>query len=324
VVVVTTRALATLAAAVALAACRPQLDDTESIVGSRRVLAVRADPAEAKPGAAVTWTALVADPSGTLASAPIDWAFCNARKPLAELGPVSAECLQRSADVIVPIGVGTSASAKIPDTACRSFGPATPESKAGEPAGRPVDPDSTGGYYQPLRLVPLDANDYTLERTRIECGLAGATAEESASFAQQYRVNANPAVDSTSIEGGPMLAPDDGAASTTLPAGTAVTLRVAWAVCASDAASCTGAESYALFDLGSRAIVTQREAIRASFFATAGSFAEDRVGRSADETDSFVDDGWTPPPQPGRVHLWVVLRDERGGVGWQSYAVDVR
>jgi hypothetical protein len=36
-----------------------------------------------------------------------------------------------------------------------------------------------------------------------------------------------------------------------------------------------------------------------------------------------VDDGWTAPSTAGVVHVWVVLRDARGGAGWGSYSLQV-
>ena len=77
--------------AVALVAvgCKPDLTDRLSLIDGPRILAVQSQPAEAAPKAQVMLTALMADPTGTVTSAAIDWAFCNQPKPLAELGTVS-------------------------------------------------------------------------------------------------------------------------------------------------------------------------------------------------------------------------------------------
>ena len=53
-------------------------------------------------------------------------------------------------------------------------------------------------------------------------------------------------------------------------------------------------------------------------------FDDDHTGRREDETDTFSDGAWTAPSTPGLAHLWVVLRDSRGGTDWQSYVVDVQ
>jgi hypothetical protein len=49
----------------------------------------------------------------------------------------------------------------------------------------------------------------------------------------------------------------------------------------------------------------------------------DRVGRDGSDTTVNVVNTWTAPTTPGIVRIWVVLRDARGGVGWESYALDV-
>jgi hypothetical protein len=313
------------------------------------VLAVRSDPAEAAPKDTVKYTALYADATGTLTTAPIDWAYCEERKPLKELGPVSPLCLQRSADFILPLGIGATASGALPDIACRQFGPDVPQTKPGEPSGRPVDPDTTGGYYQPLRLVVSgDTGDaYTIGENRLLCGLAGATPEAAKDYKDRYRPNTNPAVASlTIVETGAALALDDGKSTNPIGAGQHVTLRAAWnacpdpdvcgdgicgpdetaADCAADCAkpvTCTGAERYVNQDLATRTIIVQHEAMRVSWFATGGGYDLDHTEREAGDLTPSSDDVWTAPSAPGTVHLWVVLRDDRAGVGWQSYVLDV-
>jgi hypothetical protein len=317
-------AIAAGAIALVVAACKPALDDTVSIVTVARVLAVRTDPAEAAPKASVTYSALVVDPSGTLHDAPLDWAFCNLRKPLAELGPVSPFCMTRDGFFLAELGAGTSVTATISDTACRAFGPDVPVPDPGQPAGRPVDPDLTGGYYQPLRLVLSGAGGdvFTLERSRIACGVVGATAEQLSDFAKRYRPNVNPGVDAL-VGDGVALVAEGGGTPGRLAAGARVTLRASWAACEDPTKSCTGSETYPLFDLASRAIVDQREAIHVAWFATGGAFDADHTGRDSSDPTPFSENGWVAPSQQGTVHLWIVLRDERGGVGWQGFVVDV-
>jgi hypothetical protein len=61
-----------------------------------------------------------------------------------------------------------------------------------------------------------------------------------------------------------------------------------------------------------------------SFFATDGSIS---ALHSTDTTSTgqsapiWVD--WTAPELPGPVHLWVVVRDGRGGVDWLTRTVQV-
>ena len=61
-----------------------------------------------------------------------------------------------------------------------------------------------------------------------------------------------------------------------------------------------------------------------SFFATAGSINSLRstdTTATGEPADIFVD--WTAPATAGRVRLWVVVRDGRGGTGWLERQVSV-
>ncbi len=297
-------------------ACEPTLDNTDSIVSTSRVIAVRADPAEAAPKTSVAYTALVVDSTGTLSEAPLDWAFCNEPKPLSELEPVSPDCLAMTGPLLQEIGDGTAVSAAIPDTACQTFGPDVAAPMMGQPSARPVDPDSTGGYYQALRLALGGTSSvaYTLAQSRLSCGIAGASSSQIAQFSMQYLPNTNPAIDWLAIDGAP---PE------TVAAGAHVTLHAAWADCTGATMSCTGSEPYVVFDLASRTISPGREALAVAWFATAGSFDVDHTGRSSTDATTFSENGWTAPLQSGSVTLWVVLRDDRGGIGWQQFSVTV-
>ncbi len=88
--------------AVALIACRPEFDDDYWRVDSPRVLAVKSEPAEAKPGTRLTFTAFLSV-IGTPDRLPV-WNFCTAPKPLTENDAVSPACLASSA--LVSAGTG--------------------------------------------------------------------------------------------------------------------------------------------------------------------------------------------------------------------------
>jgi hypothetical protein len=363
------RALAGLVALVGAASpigCKPDLDQSVSIVTDPVVLAVRSDPAEVAPMGNVQLTALYVDGAGVIASAPLSWAFCTARNPLANLGSVNPKCLQASGDWLLPIGNGgVQVSGTIPDIACKQFGPNVPQPDPGQPQGRPVDPDPTGGYYQPARLfVPSDAGTLTdIAETRLSCGAGNASGQSGIDFTQRYHLNTNPEIASLGIVQGSSSLPwamddlGDGGEGGTPPgpnavkAGAHVTLRVAWdacpatdrcgdglcgpdeteKACPSDCTTagtqtpaprgCTGAERFANFDIASQAVFDDRESIGVSWFTTAGSFDSDRTGRGSADTTTSSDNGWTAPDKPGPVHLWVVLRDDRGGTGWGEYTI---
>ncbi|MBC8070316.1 MAG: hypothetical protein IAG13_18430, partial [Deltaproteobacteria bacterium] len=98
------------------------------------------------------------------------------------------------------------------------------------------------------------------------------------------------------------------------------------AACADDCperAGCTGAEWYARFDPITQEIADTREAIAVAWYATGGSFDAARTGRAGDDPARTSDNVWTAPSEPGVVTLWIVLRDDRGGVSWRTLAIEV-
>jgi hypothetical protein len=313
------------------------------------VFAVQAEPAEAAPREQVTLTALYARGDGEVDTSSLDWAFCLQRKSLAELGPVAPACLvQESAD-LTPLGAGEVVSGSVPEDACRLFGPDRPRPMGDEPVGRAVDPDPTGGFYQPLRLYDPTTSHYATFEERVSCSLPGVTQGEFASWNRRYRRNQNPAVDALSVPASDAtIAPAaDDQAAYSVKAGETLTLRASWPECGDGSAcedgicgfdetvmscaadckpsrGCGGAEHYLYYDLDQHSFVERREGMRVAWFATAGSFRDARTGREeSDAGSSFSDNEWTAPSQSGEVRLWIVLRDDRGGVAWQSYRLVV-
>jgi hypothetical protein len=81
-----------------------------------------------------------------------------------------------------------------------------------------------------------------------------------------------------------------------------------------------------LLDPVSFGLDARREAMRVSWFATDGDYEHDRTGRTEDEGKAGLttsENGWTAPETTGLVRIWVVLRDDRGGVGWSEVQIDV-
>ncbi|HVY29452.1 MAG TPA: hypothetical protein VHB79_22995 [Polyangiaceae bacterium] len=339
------------ALAVAALGCEPTFDDRNSEVLARRVLAIRATPAQVKPSAPVKLSALVVEPSGTLKKFAVDWAFCKAPKPVAETNDVSALCLEYSGEQFDELGKRSSVTGTMPEDACRLFGPDVPPSMADEPAGRPTDPDSTGSYYQPLRVL-ADSEPQpvlALGQVGLICGLPVLTGEQLFAYQKRVRVNEHPAISNVLIDGDDAkpLSVDDGETKpVSVKAGEQLKLRLTWPDCPSEdqcgdgicgmdetamdcaedcmtPKGCAGAETYVYYDPLARKLVDRREALRVSWFSGSGSFGDDHTGRREDETDTFSDGVWTAPSTPGLTHLWVVLRDSRGGVDWQSYVVNV-
>lgn len=337
-----------IAGVLLLAGCRPEFEDRSSEVRRLRVLAVRSTPAEAPPGATVRYDALVVDPLGSVLP-PLDWAYCSKPRPLDEPNAISIACFRREAEWITPIGATASVETALPSNGCRQFGSDIPEPKLGEPPGRPADPDTTGGYYQPLRLlVEADPRPVlALGQTRLICGLPNATREVTEVFRRRYHPNRNPQI--LSVEsGGRALAAEGEPPAVTVAPNARIALRVIWpscddaggcgdglcsieedltscpADCAPPAKTCAGAETYLYYDLASRTLVPRRESIRVSWFATAGELAEERTGRDENDRATFADNIFTAPSAVGPVKVWVVVRDSRGGVDFRALRLDVQ
>src|SRR5262249_17820382 len=258
-----------------LIGCRPDLDVDDSSVTAVRVLAVRAEPAEARPGVNATYQALVADPNASNALRSALWRWCTAPKPPAENNVVSSGCFD--AANLLPAGTGEMVSAMTPANACSLFGPDTP------PGGfRPRDADITGGYFVPLR-VDIDGADPTFYLARILCNLAEAPTDIAAEFARDYAPNQNPHLL-------PLAAYIPGTTVTldTIAPGSRVEFTVSWPP--------EDAERYLWFDRASQTLTHRRESMRVSWFATAGRFDTESTGRTEEDTSTSSANEWTSPP----------------------------
>ena len=275
----------------ALGTCKPDFGERASLVTAPRLLAVRAEPPEAAPGGTVTFTPLVASSDGTVAGLHVGWAFCATSKPLGENDVVGADCLGTA---VRPISEGPTAVAVMPSDACALFGPEPP------PGARPRDADVTGGFYQPLRAALGGAP--TIALLRVVCNLGSASADVAANFKARYHANKNPAL---SIE-----------VPTSASPGARLTFHASWP--AGDA------EAYVAFDGATQTVEGRREAMRVSWFVSDGALDADHTGRDESDPQTATDDAWTAPSSAGIVHVWVVLRDSRGGVDFAGADVSVR
>lgn len=336
-------ALAVLSVVV-LTGCVPDFDVDETVIVDQQILAISATPAEAAAADGVVYRALVVSPDGTITDATLTWKYCADIKPQAELGPVSARCVEGDPEATVAIPAAEPVTAMMPFETCRYFGPDSPPTTTGE-AGRPADPDVTGGYRQPVRVALGDSVSFY--EHRIACGLAGATQEQSADFRRRSRRNANPRIDDLFIvraDGVEVATREDEPVS--LAPGEAIELIVRWpecpteAVCGDDVClpdenaddcredcrlqrTCKGAETYITFDPLEREIVTRREAMRVAWVATRAGLEVPRTGVLGDDDATESRNRFVAPSVPGVVTVYVVLRDERGGTTWQTLQLEV-
>ncbi len=279
--------------ALGFVACEPHLPSNDWLVTSPRVIAVKGEPAETKPGESATYTAFIADPAGDGGRDVATFAFCTAPKSPAENAVVSSACLDAAS--LRQLGEGDSVVAQTPFDACTLFGPIA------APGGfRPRDPDVTGGYYQPLR-VDLDREAPVFHLARVSCGVANASADVASAFAQAYLPNQNPHIASLAgaIDGRAVDLSD-------VPAGARVDLTASW-----DAAD---VETFAYVDAGTGLLGTERESMQLAWNVTAGELDTESTSRSASDLALSMTNRWTAPDAPGVVRLWLALRDSRGGV----------
>ena len=330
--------------------CVPNLDTDESSVTAPRVLAVVTEPAEARPGANVRYSALLVDQDGPREQGVLAWFYCMAQKPLAELGPVDPVCLQAGTKQLTRIGRGPEVQGTIPASACALFGPNIPQPEEGQEPGRPVDPDDTGGFKQPvvLGLNAGQGDQLILFEQRISCDLPGVSAQLASQYRLRYHANQNPKIRDL------LVTRADGSeqrlkAGELLEAkrGEELDLLVRWnacpesdtcgdGICGPDEtrescsddctapAGCPGQERYLWFDTAKRELVVRRESMRLAWYATGGSYDEERTGQDEDKTSNLDRNHWQAPDRAGDATLWVVARDARGGVGTLEVPVKLR
>ncbi|HEX6239405.1 MAG TPA: hypothetical protein VFZ61_00875 [Polyangiales bacterium] len=333
-----------------LVACVPDLDTDEARVDAPRVLAVVAEPAESRPGAKVTYTALMADASGDRDQGVLAWFYCLAQKPLAQLGPVDPQCFDRGAGKLNRIGSGFEVEGSVPGNACALFGPNIPAPEEGEEPGRPVDPDDTGGYKQPVVLGfnAGEGDQLVLYEQRISCDLAGVSADTAAEYRLRYHANQNPALRDVLAERADGERVRLGAGGVLdVDRNEQVALTARWEECpesdvcgdgvcgpdedrvdcADDCATpigCAGQERYLWFDNQKRELKVRRESLSLAWYNTGGSYTDERTGADEDDTSLSSTNRWTAPDEGGDLSLWVVVRDARGGVGTLQLGVHVR
>jgi hypothetical protein len=82
-------------------------------------------------------------------------------------------------------------------------------------------------------------------------------------------------------------------------------------------------ETFPVYDIVTQTLVDHRESMRVSWFASDGQLAHERTGREEGDPATDTSNRWTAPSTPGTVHVWLVLRDSRGGVDFAGYDVQV-
>jgi len=190
----------------------------------------------------------------------------------------------------------------------------------------------TGSGVRATLQAPDGSPIRAFDLQRIQCRLANAPIEVAAQFNNPYNPMTNPngyTPNQNPTLAQVTLAPDGGAAAALSPVtaampapapasvtpGQKVTFEASW--------SAQAAETFPVYDIRTVTLVAQREALRVSWFATAGVFDHDVTGRDAEDPALSTANGWQAPATAGPVHLWLVLRDSRGGVDFGEFLLDV-
>lgn len=276
-----------LLVAYASAACAPTFEDQPYLVERPRVLAVVVEPPEARPRAELSLTPTIA---GRGAASSLSFRFCTSPPSPGDPRAVSPRCLEQAG---VPLESGGGrAVGTLPADACSRFGP--------NPVGgqQPRDADATGGFYQPI--VVDGVGPTAVAFVRVLCPLSDTPVALARELQTTYTPNENPH--------GFRLEQERGGAWQALGAlraGEPAALRVVWD---EDAR-----EPYVWLPPDGRRLEPRREALRLSWFVSAGALREATTGR-AEADDAFESPNlFTPPPGASSVELWVIVRDDRGG-----------
>ncbi len=261
-----------------------------------QIIAILADPPEVEPGTTAHYQAIVASPGAV--EPQLTWSYCTTARALRDHSAVAPSCAEMPE---LPIaGSGARVDATVPADACARFGPAVP---AGQ---RPVDPDPSGGYYQPVR-AQLPGGQIAILRHRLRCPLADAPLPIAQEFAGSYRPNTAPAIAAFTLAQGALeLDPAN------VPAAAELTLRVAL--------SPDAAERYLVYDAARGQLEERDEQLEVSWYASAGVLSARTTPAEAQSSEV----AWRAPEQAGPARLWLVVRDDRGGAGARTVELSIQ
>jgi len=275
-------------------------------VGGMRVLAIRADPPELAPGAVARLSSVVVAPSA--AQKTLIWLACDPDPSQLD----QSECakyatLEEAADLgdvsslpegVKPLGFGTEAVYQAPanlfaqvasDDPRRTRGVLTVVLMMAVAAPLPATPEELQALMEKVRSGEIPSL-LSIKRIRIS--------EESVH-------NENPVLESVRL--GDEVLTGSGARPTKVRPGQLYTL-------VGNAAEGSAERFQQLDPFGN--LVEKDEPLLVSWFSTAGLFSVTRTPAGDDSQRFIVPQPFDEPPAGGRVTLYAVLRDGRGGVDW--------
>lgn len=350
--------LALVSSAAALGAgCGPELDPSY-LIRSERVLAIRADPPEAVPGAAVTLTPLVVGPDGVLDAS--DYSASWWRCPDDESDGLADEERCASPDNRVPLGEGVPLEERLDPALFSLPQPGDPPAEADEKLVGAVL-----GYWRNFGLTMESASGRVIDAFKRVVVFASpvplgdvdprlAELDVRVNDDGQVEPNKNPLLVGVRVR---KDEPDGGTVSTLEPGGTY------WLEPDYDQASLQAyhslrieLEGLALDDpttlrqLSDEELLARFEKVRRcevpvfSWFVTGGTLRRDTTVDERVVAGEFKQRGVECPPVEGEarrpevrftaptgedlpsdgiVHGWVVMRDGRGGTAYTSFDLTV-
>jgi hypothetical protein len=254
-----------------------------SYVHSLSVLAIQAEPPEIAPGESADLRALVVDPAGRAVT--LEWAYCTEAPAIGTGTDVNPDCItHESAPYLVPLGQGDTATVTMPMV-------------------QPTDlglPDATDGFYLPVRMIARAGADQVTAIYRLRYALGGPR-NTNPSIADLL---SGVAADGT---GGVQLA--DGAQ---LQSGDTVAIRAAYGP--------GSAEQYPVIDPSTMMVQMRTELLPTSWFIDAGKVDQETTGPERPVTNWALTER-LPDALPAPLHVWAVVRDDRGGTAFTARAL---
>lgn len=312
------RAAVYLVLAGALLACGETFQPS-TVVDGFRVLGIRAQPAEVKPGETTEVSALVVDPSDPTRRNTMLWIACDP-DPF-DLGRSACSELSQFAD--------PSSLVQSTDGGTPSFPPGMNVIGFGERAFYTPSPDlfsqldagdprrTSGTLAQVLLLAVAEEVSPAAPREELDALLERVRTGEVPSITAIFRIrvsdaptpNQNPEIGPLFVDGRP------------IPEGAHVTFRPTDQMLMRFTAPEASMEKFSVL-LPEGVVEERTERFIASPYTTGGRFNLTRLAVNEPVETVFTAPGGRdddPVPEPGRGRLWFVYRDTRGGQAWREH-----
>lgn len=275
---------------IALCACGPSFDPPE-LLNRTRLLAVAAEPPELGAGEKTTLRALVYPPK---AAVTLEWAYCTQATTTTAVAPTASDCIENeTAPFLTPIGDGESIEFTMPAFPPTQFGL----------------PDSSFGVYLPIR-VRLKEKGVLVEtgiyRLRYTLPIPGVMLPKN----QNPKLLGLYQVPDTAPSTGPTTQPLDETTPYPWDGKTPLKLR---------AALTDGSiETYQTVsgDLKNPTLKPANETIDFQWYGDTGKWSPPTTGPERPNTELALDPKKPAPATDRPIHIYIIARDERGGVAW--------